>query len=205
MRAARLLRESATGVVSTRAKNLTRLLRGKSKRRSAPPSAAPRPMTPAARLAPLHPEAERMSAISRFFVAEPLLRQQLQRGNALRLRSRGTSMLPLLRSGDVVGIVAARRYGDGDVLAYVRGETVIVHRLIGRAAGGGPQGQLRLRGDARRWPDQPVAAESVLGRVDWVERDGRVIRVDGPWGRLCGGLSRLSPPGQPLLAEALRG
>ncbi len=143
-----------------------------------------------------------MSAISRFVVVEPLLREHLQRGNALRLRSCGTSMFPLLRSGDVLGIVPARRYGDGDVLAYVRGETVVVHRLIRRPPAGGPQGQLCLRGDTLRWPDQPVTAESVLGRVDWIERDGRVIRIDGPWGRLCGALSRMALLDQPLLALA---
>jgi hypothetical protein len=130
----------------------------------------------------------------------PLLREHLEKGNTLRLRLRGRSMFPRLRPGDVLGITTARRYAAGDILAYVQGGEVVVHRLQNDDLETG--GRLALRGDAWLRADPPIPRERVLGRVTSIHRSGRVIQIDTVRGRLLTWLALQSIGRRPPIAFA---
>ena len=117
-----------------------------------------------------------------------LLCQLLGEGLAVEVRVTGSSMSPMLRSGDVVTLAPARRpLRTGDVAAFLRqGRQLVVHRLVGR------RGELlEPRGDAAPAADEPVAPAHILGRVERITRAGRRIRFGlGPERRMLAWLSR---------------
>lgn len=99
-----------------------------------------------------------------------LAAEVLARGHALRVRVRGQSMEPTLRSGDRVTLAPVDP-GDlepGD-LVLVRQTRCLIHRVcrVDRSAH-----SLTTRGDARASDDPPIDLQDVLGRV---------VRVERPW------------------------
>ena len=90
----------------------------------------------------------------------------------VRVGARGLSMFPILATGDAVTVAPARSYAPGEVVVYVRGEAEVCHRVTGILQREGRR-WLLLRGDALFFPDKPVSAERILGRVVSVEM-GRV-------------------------------
>jgi hypothetical protein len=106
-------------------------------------------------------------------------------GIRVRFRASGHSMYPSIRDGELitVGVVAAHAIVRGDVLLCRHGERLLAHRIVSiDSALGEPV--LRLRGDAKRDCDAPVAASDVIGLVLSVERGGRTILLAGRWARL---------------------
>lgn len=84
-------------------------------------------------------------------------------------------MHPALRDGDVV-TVAPKGPEPAPVGAIVAAEApvsggLVVHRVVGRSAGG-----VLLRGDNAADADGTLPEEAVLGVVVKVERHGRVVR-----------------------------
>jgi signal peptidase I len=103
-----------------------------------------------------------------------LCRGALAAGTPLRLRIRGTSMLPALWPGDVVSIRPIRLddVRPGEIAVFVRNRHFVVHRVI-RASEDGGVPAFVTRGDAQRCDDPPVAASALLGVVETVHRFGR--------------------------------
>jgi hypothetical protein len=132
---------------------------------------------------------------------EELAAQVLRRGERLRIKARGGSMLPFLRDGDVALVtpVAADGIDLGDVICY---ETLpgklFVHRVIRRQ-----RDRLVAKGDALVFTDL-IDRTQLLGKVVAVERHGRVRRLDTRTARwLNRAIASLSPLFPPLLAVAL--
>lgn len=132
---------------------------------------------------------------------EGLVRGHLSKGNTFRLRVLGGSMFPLIRSGDIVRVNAAADYSAGDVLLCAREGGWVAHRVVGI---GTQEGRTRLvmRGDALPAPDPSVPVESVLGRVDAIERRGRHLRMDGFRGGACRILARFRFPWHRVIPAA---
>ncbi len=99
-------------------------------------------------------------------------------GLALRLTAASGCMVPTIRPGDLVLIhpVGARPLAAGDVVAFRRGEQVVVHRLVGVAT----SGEWQTRGDAEAGEGVPVKGEDVVGRVEGLERGGKRLPLT-PW------------------------
>jgi hypothetical protein len=97
------------------------------------------------------------------------LAARLESGLPLERPTAGTSMVPFLRAGDRVRIVGVepRDLRLGDLIAFWRGEDLIVHRFAGWA---GP-GVFREKGDHQRDCGTGAAAD-LAGRVDRVYRPG---------------------------------
>lgn len=114
---------------------------------------------------------------------ETLYREHLAKGNKLRFRALGGSMLPLIRSGDIVHVAPEDPYAVGDILLYERGSRWFVHRLIQRQSSLAQREILILRGDALPSADPPVPPEAVLGRVVLIERGERYIHLDDYLGK----------------------
>jgi len=90
---------------------------------------------------------------------------------------RGPSMEPTIRAGQRLYVrPAVRDIRPGDVVAYAEkgGTGIVVHRLVSI----GSQG-LTTRGDNNLHFDSPVPAEHVLGRVEFLESNGRIKPVRG--------------------------
>jgi len=138
---------------------------------------------------------------------DALAAQSLRRGNPLRLRARGGSMLPFFLDGDdvVVRPVAAAEVGIGDVICYEPPSGgLCLHRVIGRDERG-----FVTRGDALAYAEI-VPAHALLGLVSARERGGRRVALDTPRARRCGRvivavapvLARLLPPARRLRRAA---
>lgn len=86
----------------------------------------------------------------------------LRAGERVRWIVRGASMWPAIPDGSEVEVTpcAADALRAGDLGAYARGETVVVHRLVGWR-----DGALRFRGDSLGREDAPVRPDEVLGRA----------------------------------------
>ncbi len=103
-----------------------------------------------------------------------LVSEILGRGKPVRFKTRGSSMSPIVRDGDIVVVspFGERGLRTGDVVAFVHpaAARLAVHRLIGRTERG-----FLVRGDNALMPDGEVGAGSVLGLVTSIERRGRKI------------------------------
>ena len=127
----------------------------------------------------------------------------LDRFGSLRLRVRGGSMGPWLRSGTWVRVVAARadEVRRGEVILVAVGPRLILHRAAERRADG-----WITRADASGRADSPVPDACVLGRMVGLHLGrlhmhepprrlviglGRAALRAGPWpGRLARSLAR---------------
>jgi hypothetical protein len=101
-------------------------------------------------------------------VAAPFQRAQRE----IVSRVQGSSMGSTLPDGAAVLIRLTDRadHQPGEILAFLLGTRVVVHRLLRRA--GRRRAVLITAGDARTCPDPPLRVESVLGRVVGVRGDG---------------------------------
>jgi hypothetical protein len=99
-------------------------------------------------------------------------------GRELRARFGGSSMEPALPPGTEVLLRCGEGGATGDVIAFLAGGRLVVHRVVARA----PDGTWTLtRGDARVLPDAPIRnPETVLGRVAGVWRAGALDQVPAP-------------------------
>ncbi|MBP6835433.1 MAG: hypothetical protein KA978_31905, partial [Deltaproteobacteria bacterium] len=80
---------------------------------------------------------------------------------------RGSSMWPSIRDGATVVVTpgGVRSLRAGELVAFARGSTVVVHRVVAVEPVG-----LRCRGDARSREDGVVAWADVLGRAEVLEQ-----------------------------------
>jgi signal peptidase I len=122
----------------------------------------------------------------------------LSRGHQLRFQALGSSMLPFIRSGQVIQVapVQVEELRLHDVIFYrIQGPRLVAHRLVKKEK---TQGGMKLlaRGDSCSRSDvEVVESEQILGRVVSVELwKGKPLRIDAGWGRLLGiWLARISP------------
>ena len=94
----------------------------------------------------------------------------------VQLRVAGTSMIPILRPGDVV-VVRRCQLPDlvpRSLVMFQRRGGLVVHRMIERSAG-----HIITRGDAIPCMDEPVSFSDVIGRVEAVIRNGWSIDPKG--------------------------
>lgn len=98
----------------------------------------------------------------------------------LRLRAHGSSMFPVIRSGDVLSIryCTTEALQPRDVVLVADGDRLFAHRLIEKRLRN-DEWFLITRGDSHWRCDPPRAASTLLGQVVAVKRNGRVL--DAPF------------------------
>ncbi|MDD8027853.1 MAG: signal peptidase I [Acidobacteriota bacterium] len=96
----------------------------------------------------------------------------------IRIDVQGTSMAPLLATGDwcVAEDARSRTIRCGDIILFRRDKAVVVHRVIAVRARGGGLRYLQ-KGDKAPEPGW-IPAESVLGRVRFIEKRRGMIDTD---------------------------
>jgi signal peptidase len=107
---------------------------------------------------------------------QELLLQVLRDYGRVRIRALGTSMLPALWPGDVLGIerTDGGEICGGDVVLFERRGQLFAHRVVA-AWGFGQRRMVCTQGDSIAHTDMPFRASEVLGRVEVVVRAGREI------------------------------
>jgi len=102
---------------------------------------------------------------------EELMRGVLGKGASLRFRSKGFSMSPFIKDGDVLTIAPVQRANPrfGDVVVFTHPSTrkLIIHRVVGKRADA-----YLTKGDNIPEADGFIAKANILGRVIKVERNG---------------------------------
>ncbi len=100
----------------------------------------------------------------------------LAKGKPFRFRTRGFSMSPFIKDGDVVTVLPLGASGPrvGDVVAFVFPATgrCAVHRVIRRL-----RGSYVLKGDNAGEVDGAVPRDRLIGVISRVERDGKRVRL----------------------------
>jgi hypothetical protein len=131
------------------------------------------------------PGPDPIQAVGRFFREDPariLAVAARVRAPERTLEStvEGMSMGRTLPAGSRIRIELADRgrYEVGEVVAFLGGKHVVVHRVVRRGRRGAAGGYLLTRGDAALVPDPPVEEGRVLGAVTGVARDGGWVAVN---------------------------
>ena len=104
-------------------------------------------------------------------LADELLRSS----GKMRLRAIGRSMLPTVWPGDTLVIErVSSEVCEGDIVLFSRNRRFVAHRVVARS---GETGELTIqtKGDAAARPDLPVSEHDLLGRVAFIQRNGRCI------------------------------
>ena len=133
-----------------------------------------------------------------------LAAELLRRGHPLELRVAGTSMWPLVTSGDRVRLEPGWPLRAGQIVAVHRSSALVVHRILRVEAD-----RVLLRGDNAAVADAPVTRAEVLATVTahWWWRGTRVDHTTAPMralDRLAAALSRSSARPWGLLRRAVR-
>jgi hypothetical protein len=130
-------------------------------------------------------------------------------GRELRARFGGSSMEPALPDGSEVALRCGEVGAPGDVIAFLAGGRLIVHRIVARATDGS---WTLTRGDARALPDVPIRdASAIVGRVAGLCQGGTIEAVpavhDSPARhgvlRLCSALVAASPRAGSVVLRAI--
>jgi hypothetical protein len=101
-----------------------------------------------------------------------------KRGRVIECVVQGSSMGDTLREGSRIRLqFSSAPPTTGQVVAAVRDDMVVTHRIVHAAGRGRGRGFLLMRGDASLIPDAPVALDEVIGPVSEVEEDGRWVPV----------------------------
>jgi len=106
-------------------------------------------------------------------LARHVIIDQLREGAPVRWTVRGGSMWPTVRDGATVSAtpVDPRTLRAGELVAYTRGDALVVHRVVAVR----PEG-LRCRGDALALEDGVVPWAHVLGRATLVRQRSLTLR-----------------------------
>lgn len=101
----------------------------------------------------------------------------LRSSGRIRLRVSGRSMLPIIWPGDTLIINAAdhRDILPGEIVLFRCGDRMVAHRLITTNESEDCK-KLRTQGDALPEADAPISRGDLLGRVEFILRNGRQFR-----------------------------
>lgn len=126
------------------------------------------------------------------------------------LKVSGKSMLPWIRPRDVVFVRRSEisAISRGDVVVFERDGRLCIHRVIStRVSGNDARSTVALitKGDSVAAADEPVFAEHLRGKVEFLYRRGREIRLDSACRKMFGKLlAKISPASRFWLPDFCR-
>ncbi len=113
------------------------------------------------------------------------------------LRVSGKSMFPLIWENDIVFVRHAKMASmvRGDLAAFETNGVLCVHRVLSVIKGDDAEAiSLTTKGDGTAEKDNPVFATAFRGKVEFVYRGNREIRVASGWRGYLGKLMALMSP-----------
>ncbi len=115
-----------------------------------------------------------------------LIREAIARQGYCCIRVGGYSMLPSIKNGDLICVESLEnhRLRCGDIAAFFMDTTLIAHRIFGIRST--DSGIIYLtRGDAYFNSVGRICREDMLGKVVWLERNGRRKNLNNAlWNRV---------------------
>jgi signal peptidase I len=93
----------------------------------------------------------------------------LKKGFNVRVITHGSSMFPLLRTGDRITIMPEKSPAVGDIIVFRRENSMVCHRLVKTFDRDGIK-YYQTRGDAFFGLDEPMEVERILGKVVGIDR-----------------------------------
>jgi signal peptidase I len=88
----------------------------------------------------------------------------------VRIHTIGTSMFPLIRTGDKATVSPEKNLKVGDIIVFKRGDYMVCHRLVKVFEMDGIR-YYQTRGDSHFNLDDPMTADQILGKVVRIERE----------------------------------
>jgi hypothetical protein len=110
-----------------------------------------------------------------------LWRQGLEEKYPMRFHCLGSSMLPILRSGDCVTILPDKSCQIGNIVLYASGDNWFLHRIIAKSGR-----ELITQGDSLSHFDPPITCQDIWGRAIMYERRGKRRSLETWYSRLGG-------------------
>ena len=101
--------------------------------------------------------------------------ESLLRSGSLRLEVHGWSMIPSIWPGDIL-MISRLNQGDlqpGHIALYRREGRLFIHRVL--VCNGASDSFIVTRGDSMAEADPPVHSRDLLGKVDFILRNGKSI------------------------------
>lgn len=112
----------------------------------------------------------------------------LARGEAIKFKAHGSSMLPFIQDGDVLTVEPFQNshWSIGQIVFYQsEDQNLIAHRIINKVFVDG-EWRLSVRGDARNGIAEQISGDQVLGQVVYRQRQDKSTRIDRGWWRIAG-------------------
>lgn len=113
-----------------------------------------------------------MKSLPNIFFRE--VETQLQKGNSVKIKVKGNSMLPFIRGEqDIIELTTFTpdELKRGKVILFRQGENYIIHRIIGHS-----HGQFTICGDGNISCCEYAAQEDIIGLLSKIERpSGRIV------------------------------
>lgn len=94
----------------------------------------------------------------------------LNHGYNLKIKTLGSSMFPVLRTGDRIIVAPERDFNVGDLLVFKQDDQMVCHRFVKIFEKDGIK-YFQTRGDSFFGLDEPVTAGQILGKVVRIERE----------------------------------
>jgi signal peptidase I len=97
--------------------------------------------------------------------------------NSIYAKSKGNSMYPLLRDGDVIILkpISLRSLHVDDIVTIERSSYYISHRVIYINR---KNKTLITKGDNNFYPDKPIYFKQIIGKVEQVVRSGKIVEIN---------------------------
>jgi signal peptidase I len=106
-----------------------------------------------------------------------LYKEILYKGANLRIPTRGSSMAPFLRSGDIIKISNAPEIVIGDIILFFDGQKMVAHRVIKKHIENDKM-MLVTKGDACLKLGTPLKVNDIMGKVIAIEKPNGTIMLD---------------------------
>jgi len=97
-------------------------------------------------------------------------KELLDDGFNIRISTLGSSMFPLINTGDKITISPGKNFVIGNLIVFTRDEQMVCHRLVQVFEKGGVK-YYQTQGDSFFSLDEPVTVDQILGKVIRIERD----------------------------------
>jgi signal peptidase I len=127
-----------------------------------------------------------------------LLKNRVDSTGFIYLPASGDSMYPFIQKRDICRFITVNpsQLTIGDIVLYhsLTGQ-LVAHRLVSTKELNGKR-VLILKGDTNLGEDKPIEESQIIGRLDSIKRDDRIIQMNDSiarlWGTLIGSFPILS-------------
>ncbi|MBQ8783836.1 MAG: S24/S26 family peptidase [Clostridia bacterium] len=108
----------------------------------------------------------------------PVIEEILSSGGKVRITASGKSMEPVIKDGEDIVVISEikKPLEAGDIVLFKRSNgRLVLHRILAIKGN-----EITLRGDSQ-WTTEIADKSSVLGILEAVERNGRVLNSDSAY------------------------